>query len=278
MRDFQPRPAVGVGDAGTQRSTRRGPPASARALHSGPLAHALNAIARWLGEARAFSSGLSVVHLPVSEAIRATTANVHRHRRTRRRNERSYRVHASLAWLGHVPRAHVRRVEIERSRRAPARRRSVKLQKSNDDVWPKEASPPPKPRKGRGRGPSKAVLPARAVPGREAMSRVRSTWRQSHTREPSPSKGIVRWKAFRIVAFAILHGVAVEAVLAASRKSVSVRTPSVDARRRQGRQRFGRTANVGEESSPTHSAVRPTEAGQGVVKRSALPPNRAKVR
>lgn len=91
-------------------------------------------------------------------------------------------------------------------------------------------------------------------------------------------KGTGRWKALQVVKVVTLHGVMVEAVLAASKKSMRAKAPSTEPGSRQGCQRFGCAAHGGEESSPSYDAVQPTEAGLGVVKRSALPPYRAKVR
>jgi hypothetical protein len=130
----------------------------------------------------------------------------------------------------------------------------------------------------RGRGPSELVLPARGVRGSEATSFARSEWRQSHTLGWGPVKGTGRWKALQVVKVVALHGVMMEAVLAASKKSMRAKAPSTEPGSRQGCQRFGCAAHGGEESSPSYDAVQPTEAGLGVVKRSALPPYRAKVR
>ena len=187
-------------------------------------------------------------------------------------------MHALLAWLGHALRAHERRVGIERPRCVPARRRNVSCRSRTATSGPVKRALRRNRGRERGRGPSKLVLLARGVRRREATSFTRSEWRQSHTLEGDPAKGTVRWKALRITDGRSLHGGMSKVVLATSKKPVSTKAPPVETRGRQECQRFGRTAHDGEESSPSYDAVRPTEASMGVVKRSALPPYRAKVR
>lgn len=122
------------------------------------------------------------------------------------------------------------------------------------------------------------MLSARGSVGERSEVVSGNEWRQSHELSKDPAKGTGWWKALRIVAVVSLHGGVVKAVSAALKKSVRAQAPSVDAGRRQKRQRFGRAAHGGEETRPLYDAERPAEARSGVVKRSALRSYRAKVR